>query len=230
MIDENIKEMYSENNAIQFESLSSNSDLQVLWKCDKGHEFLRRMRLVCINGHTSCPYCTNKAVLPGFNDFYTRCMNEGKMHLINEFDIDNNPGIDPKKILVSDKKVCWVKNVERDGKVYTLKWPASIYNRFVKNQDCPYLSGQKIDPEFNSLQALFPQIAKEWDYDKNEITPDKVSAYSGKKVWWIQQVEKDGKSFKLSWQDTIIHRTKDNRNCPYLSGKAVLEGFNDLEA
>ena len=39
---------------------------------------------------------------------------------------------------------------------------------------------------FNSLEYLFPEIAKEWDYVKNyPLTPDKVSAHTGKKAWWI---------------------------------------------
>jgi hypothetical protein len=39
---------------------------------------------------------------------------------------------------------------------------------------------------FNSLEYLYPEIAKEWDYEKNyPLTPDKVFAHTGKKAWWI---------------------------------------------
>lgn len=37
----------------------------------------------------------------------------------------------------------------------------------------------------NSLQGKYPNIAAEWDYNKNIIHPDKVSPYSSKKVYWI---------------------------------------------
>lgn len=37
----------------------------------------------------------------------------------------------------------------------------------------------------NSLQGRFPQLSNEWDYDRNLITPDKVSPYSRKKVHWV---------------------------------------------
>jgi uncharacterized protein (DUF983 family) len=225
MIDENLRKMYSENNAILFESLTS--EMEVFWKCEKGHDFIKKVRYM-VEGHTDCPYCTNRKLLPGFNDLYTRCINEGKFDLINEFDLDNNPGLTPQNTLIVDKKICWVKNVEKDGKIISLNWVASIYNRFYLNQGCPYLTGQKVHPEFNSLQANFPQIAKEWDYEKNDITPDKVSAGAGKFYWWKIEVEKNGKIFELSWEDSVTHRTAAGRNCPYLSGKKVLEGFNDL--
>ena len=39
---------------------------------------------------------------------------------------------------------------------------------------------------FNSLEHLYPEIAKEWDYDKNyPLKPDKIPAHTGKKAWWI---------------------------------------------
>lgn len=37
----------------------------------------------------------------------------------------------------------------------------------------------------NSLLVKFPEIAAEWDYEKNGITPDVVTPYSRKKVHWI---------------------------------------------
>lgn len=53
-------------------------------------------------------------------------------------------------------------------------------------QDTPiiwesYLSAKKE----NSLQSKYPSIAAQWDFSKNMITPDKVSPYSRKKVYWI---------------------------------------------
>ena len=37
----------------------------------------------------------------------------------------------------------------------------------------------------NDLQTVHPELAKEWDYSKNgELTPEKVTFSSSKKVWW----------------------------------------------
>lgn len=37
------------------------------------------------------------------------------------------------------------------------------------------------------------------------------------------------KHFDFEWQASILNRNSGRSNCPYLSGKLVLEGFNDLQ-
>lgn len=40
--------------------------------------------------------------------------------------------------------------------------------------------------EERSLAKLHPEIAAEWDYDRNSpLTPDKIAARSGRKAWWV---------------------------------------------
>lgn len=38
-----------------------------------------------------------------------------------------------------------------------------------------------------------PEIAKLWDYEKNDIGPDEVTTFSHKKFWWLCR---HGKSYK----------------------------------
>ena len=33
--------------------------------------------------------------------------------------------------------------------------------------------------------ADYPNLAKEWDHEKNEKKPEDYTAGSGKKIWWI---------------------------------------------
>jgi hypothetical protein len=64
-------------------------------------------------------------------------------------------------------------------------------------------------------------LAKEWNYEKNNIlTPKDVTPNSGKKVWW-----KCNKGHE--WQATIASRNS-GCGCPYCSGNRVLKGYNDL--
>lgn len=73
-----------------------------------------------------------------------------------------------------------------------------------------------------SLESLFPEISKEWDYDKNKgLLPSQFYATSSRKVWWICP---KGHSYDCS----ISHRTTDNNGCPYCSNQKVLKGYNDL--
>lgn len=68
----------------------------------------------------------------------------------------------------------------------------------------------------NSLQARFPEIAAEWDYDKNTISPWQVTSSSKRKVAWI--CKKCGNHFEMQIQD----RTGSKKcGCP-ICGKQKL--------
>ena len=92
--------------------------------------------------------------------------------------------------------------------------------------------------DFVSLAEARPDLAKEWNYEKNgDLKPEDVSCGSGKKVWWKlpydvsddYQVEHlRGKHFDFEWEAAIYSRHNGKNGCPYLSGKAVWSGFNDL--
>ena len=73
----------------------------------------------------------------------------------------------------------------------------------------------------SSIAFSNPEIAKEWNYEKNNnLKPDNFTANSGKKVWWKC-------SNGHEWQATIHNRNKGKR-CPYCSNRILLTGFNDL--
>ena len=82
-----------------------------------------------------------------------------------------------------------------------------------------------------SLAETHPELAAEWHPTKNgELTPADVTAGSNKKIWWFLPYTDPatGKHFDFEWKSIINHRTRQNHGCPYLSGKAVFVGFNDL--
>ncbi len=73
-----------------------------------------------------------------------------------------------------------------------------------------------------SLLFSNPEIAREWNYEKNgNLKPEHFAANSHKKVWW-----KCSKGHE--WQATIKDRN-DGNGCPYCSSKKVLKGYNDLQ-
>lgn len=73
----------------------------------------------------------------------------------------------------------------------------------------------------NSLQAKYPGIAAEWDYDLNEpLTPDMFLARSNRIAWWRC-------SLGHSWKAKLDSRVRGT-GCPYCSNNKVLSGFNDL--
>ena len=74
----------------------------------------------------------------------------------------------------------------------------------------------------NSLLFSNPEIAKEWNYEKNgNLKPEHFASNSNKKVWW-----KCNKGHE--WQSKISHRNNEI-GCPYCSNQNVLKGYNDLQ-
>ena len=75
----------------------------------------------------------------------------------------------------------------------------------------------------NSLLVKYPELAKEWCYEKNGVlSPDKVSWGYGKRVWW--KCSKCGNVFPM----TPNARTKKKSGCPECSKKIVFD-FNKVQ-
>ena len=74
----------------------------------------------------------------------------------------------------------------------------------------------------NCLKTLFPEIASQWNYEKNgDLTPLNVSKGSRQKVWWIC---KNGHEY----QAKVYHRTHAGSGCPYCINHKTIPGINDL--
>jgi hypothetical protein len=136
--------------------------------------------------------------------------------LVKEWHPTLNGDLKPSKVSYgSNKKVWWLCS---NGHSYD----ASVKHRTNTNHPtgCPYCSSKKIDNS-NSLSSLFSLIAEEWHPTKNkELTPDKVSYGSGKKVWWLCP---NGHSY-----DSFIYSrtSKEGIGCPYCSGHKATKGKN----
>lgn len=75
-----------------------------------------------------------------------------------------------------------------------------------------------------SIAEKYPELLQEWDYSKNDITPNAAYTGSAKKVWW--KCEKNH-----SYLQAINYKTKKypKKTCPFCSHQKLLKGFNDLE-
>ncbi len=57
------------------------------------------------------------------------------------------------------------------------------------------------------MATTHPQLATEWDYVKNDKTPQEITYGSGKKFWWKCPLGH-------SYQASPLHRTIGSTNCP----------------
>lgn len=99
-------------------------------------------------------------------------------------------------------------------------WQATLSGR-LKGNGCPYCKGWLTWPGFNDLESQYPDIAAQWDHEKNgELKPSMVTPFSNRHVWWKCDL---GHSFKTQ----VGIRTAGSK-CPYCSSRKLLPGFNDL--
>lgn len=76
----------------------------------------------------------------------------------------------------------------------------------------------------NSLEKIFPDIAKEWHPTMNgELQPDRVFCSSHYRAWWLCP------KCKQPYQCSVNRRTTMKSGCPVCSSKKVVPGINDLE-
>lgn len=99
-------------------------------------------------------------------------------------------------------------------------WRARI-DAVAAGSGCPYCAGKEPIPGETDLSTTHPELAAQWDREKNgSLTPDHVTQGSTKSVWW--RCDKGH-----SYEARVFSRTSGT-GCPYCTGKKVLQGFNDL--
>ena len=157
------------------------------------------------------------------NDVWKRVivMTSGRIYLssypslVGEFDKTKNFPLEPHEVShKSNKKVWW------EGKECGHSWQAVVASR-VGGNGCPICSNQVVLSGYNDLLTKFPEVAAEWDYQKNDKKPEETFPQSNKKVYWKCS------PFRHSWQAPPAQRVR-GRGCPTCAGKVVLEGFNDV--
>ena len=92
----------NEKSGLDPTKLPLGSGKKAYWVCSKGHKWATSISHRVGRG-TNCPYCSNKKVLPGYNDLRSQ-----RPDLMTEWDFENNT-IDPSTVGVkSNKTVSWV--------------------------------------------------------------------------------------------------------------------------
>ena len=186
---------YRKNGTLLPSMVSIRASDKVWWKCANGHSW--KAAIYNRSKGSGCPYCAGKKALSGTND-----LNTTHPKLLAEWDYDKNSPLTPEMFLQgSNKAVWWICNKGHS-------WKTPIYNRAVKNTGCPYCSNNLVWEGFNDLQTLHPQLASEWNTQRNgAITPNRVIAGSAKKVWWLCPQGHE-------WEAEIRSRVRGNR-CPH---------------
>ena len=137
--------------------------------------------------------------------------------ILDFWDNEKNKDICPQDMSIHSKKIVWWK-CDRGH-----SWQAPVNGVAGGGTRCPYCAGFKAIPGETDIATLFPDIAAEWDYEKNgTLDPSDVTAASHTPIWWKCALEHSYKSAPFS-------RTGHYKSgCPYCTGRKVWPGFNDL--
>jgi hypothetical protein len=140
--------------------------------------------------------------------------------IAKEFDLIKNAPLKPEHYTpFSSKKVWW--KCKRGH-----SWNVDIGNRTTSKSNCPTCVNLFRDefrkPIENNILDLYPEIAKEWNYKKNETKPDMFTAGSKYKAWW------NCKNCNTSYLRCILDRTKLNRSCTKCFPRIYNEKKNNI--
>jgi hypothetical protein len=182
---------------------TSGSHSKVWWKCSVGEDHVWEAIIKNRNKGNGCAICRGIKIVPSNN------LANLEPELCKEWLYSKNK-INPNSIGKSSRlKVWWICSVNSNH-----IWEATITNR-VRGRGCPFCSGNKVGVE-TSLEARYPEIAKEWFYESNgKITPKEILPGSNKIVWWVCNSDK-----KHIWKASVNDRTKGT-GCPHCAGKVI---------
>jgi hypothetical protein len=183
--------------------ISPQSSKEVWWICGKGHEWVAKP--ANRRDHSGCPQCYSRKLSSSYNlaivaprvvRFWHPSKNGGRTPA------DFAPG--------SIEKVWWICE---KGHEYE-----RIIGLMRRDPGCTVCRRIHRDATHN-LQVQNPELAGEWHPVKNgDLTPDKVKAHTGIKVWWLCPGGHE-------YQATVGNRNRGGgkgRGCPYCSGRKDL--------
>ena len=185
------------------EEITPHSNQKVWWRCGRGHQWQERVSQAARFGaERACPYCDDRKVWQG------NCLAHLAPELAAQWNPTKNLPLTPEEVFPwSNKKVWWRCEMGHE-------WQTTPEKRYRRGDGCPCCSGHRASPE-NCLATLCPELAREWDMERNTpLTPEGVTPKSGKRVWWRCGI------CGHSWQSTVAGRRK-SKGCPVCHRKQI---------
>ena len=222
----------TKNGWVTPEDIGTRSCVNAWWHCNKHDGDYKMIVNNRVKGSGNCPICSGTRIDPNINSL-------GALYpeLAQEWD-PNNTCTSLEVSAKSGKVVKWI--CPECGN----HWETGIRTRTLDGAGCkkcghklpPLTNSQllekptdkpkrkKISAEERLLTNYAPEIANEWDIEKNaenDLFVENATYGQGTKVWWICP---QGHSYQMS----ISHRTSRGSGCPYCARRQILVGFNDL--
>ena len=193
------------------DSVVAQSNRRVGWLCGAcGHKWSQTPGQRVCKTKKGCPMCaehtkTKKKIK---HPTFAECHDPRGKTLLAEWDHERNAaqGNFPQNTrMQSGKQIFWLCTNCPAGQQHS--WSATPNKRYGRSKSgCPCCAGHKAC-KCNSLQALYPDIAAEWDHAKNQGHSSDYTGSSTYLACWVSP--KRG-----SWQQAIYSRTEGLRSKP----------------
>lgn len=174
------------------EQAPAGANRMVWWRCKEGHEW-QTLISTRVSG-SKCPYCSGIKLLKGFNDLKTRYP-----MLAQEWSEKNLPLL-PEDINEKSRLNVWWKCGTCGH-----EWQSVVGTR-VHGGCCPVCADRKVVKGINDLLTTDPEIAADWDRERNSRAPSSYSRSSMERVWWKGNCGH-------SWNARISDRTLKKHGC-----------------
>ena len=177
------------------------SNRKVWWQCKERHEW--EASICSRTNGSGCPYCAGKRI------WWENCLEKKYPNVARDWHPTKNGALTPRDVAPNSSKTVWWQC----GRGH--EWRRKIAYE-IDSRGCPYCNG-RLACKDNSLAALRPDLAREWDVIKNgSLSPHDVTVKTRKRVWW--RCDRGH-----SWQMNISVRCSGIGGCPYCMGKKVCE-------
>ena len=182
------------------------SDFKAIWHCSVCGNDWKAAISSRTSQRTGCPVCAGRVIVSGYNDLET-------LHpeIAAEWHYEKNGSLLPSQVGIGYNKKCWWL-CKKCGN----EWNTTVATR-VRGRNCP-VCGRKTARDnriktyidrHGSLAERFPEIAAQWDYEKNSpFAPEMFSYGSDIKVGWICP------DCNNHWDAVISSRTINGNGCP----------------
>ena len=210
----------STQNEKPFNTVTSQSPTGYHWVCENKHSWIAPA-YARAKGN-GCPFCTNRKVLPGFNDLATT-----NPELLSQWHPTLNSKTPMEVVPGTAQVVWWVCTKGHE-------WEARVNSRTKQNQGCPFCVGLRAVPGETDLASQYPDVAKQLHPTLNgKIDATQIHQNANKKLWWLGECGHEWEtSVRMRTQKksrcTVCHRMGGNRistpNVEQIDRRKTLEG------
>lgn len=201
---------YERNGGLCPQDVKMYSNHKFWWKCKRCGEQWQMSAYVASNGR-GCPLCTKeraKRERMKVSAESSLAMNRPDLMLL--WNMDRNVGYDPSEVAAKSNFRFWWKCDKGH------EWQAAPNDMHDTIEcHCPICADRKLLTGYNDLETKFPEIASEFDCEKNGgIKPSEVKYNSSTRYWW------KCRTCGYEWKTIVRNRTIDGRKCRSCSQRA----------